>query len=508
MQQMMNILMVDDRPEDLMALKAVLESSQYNLISITSSEEALQCLLDYDVGMILLAVNMSEVNGFELAKIIRTRQECQNIPIIFMAAACQNEENLIEGYASGAVDYIFKPISPQMLKAKVDDCFRMHDCQQRINRQSEVLKRQVWELGRRNEQLTATMIELSQNKALLESVLAEKTEQISTILESIKDGFFAVDADSRFTYVNEPAAVLFGMPRQEILGKTLQQAGECSPALVEQLTNILLLQQPACFEIKCSSSEYSFEVRAYPTAKGLSVYLTDITERRLMEKEMARLDRLNLIGEMAAGIAHEIRNPMTTVCGFLQYAKNGGSELSPKNLDLMLQELDRANTIITEFLSLAKNKNNDKKLQSLASVVESLLPLIKAEALLEGKAVAAVISSYSELYIDAKEIRQLILNLTMNGLEAMGPGGILKISVYERGSEIVLSVEDRGSGIKPDIIDKIRIPFFTTKDSGTGLGLPVCYSIAARHQAVIEIKSGDWGTAISVKFKKDDASKH
>jgi len=352
------------------------------------------------------------------------------------------------------------------------------------------------------------MIELSQNKALLESVLAEKTEQISTILESIKDGFFAVDADSRFTYVNEPAAVLFGMPRQEILGKTLQQAGECSPALVEQLTNILLLQQPACFEIKCSSSEYSFEVRAYPTAKGLSVYLTDITERRLMEKEMARLDRLNLIGEMAAGIAHEIRNPMTTVCGFLQYAKNGRSELSPKNLDLMLQELERANTIITEFLSLAKNKNNDKKLQSLASVVESLLPLIKAEALLEGKAVAAVISSYSELYIDAKEIRQLILNLTMNGLEAMGPGGILKISVYERGSEIVLSVEDRGSGIKPDIIDKIRIPFFTTKDSGTGLGLPVCYNIAARHQAVIEIKSGDWGTAISVKFKKDDASKH
>ncbi|MGL5513282.1 MAG: ATP-binding protein, partial [Sporomusa sp.] len=138
----------------------------------------------------------------------------------------------------------------------------------------------------------------------------------------------------------------------------------------------------------------------------------------------------------------------------------------------------------------------------------SLLPLIKAEALLEGKAVAAAISSYSELYIDAKEIRQLILNLTMNGLEAMGPGGILKISVYEQGSEIVLSVEDRGSGIKPDIINKIRIPFFTTKDSGTGLGLPVCYSIAARHQAVIDIKSGDWGTAICVKFKKDDASLH
>ena len=107
--------------------------------------------------------------------------------------------------------------------------------------------------------------------------------------------------------------------------------------------------------------------------------LTDITERVHFEKELSRLDRLNLIGEMAAGIAHEIRNPMTTVYGFLQVAK--GNQISNEIIDLMLDELNRANSIITEFLNLAKNKVSDKKMQNVNTIIEALFPLIQAEAM-------------------------------------------------------------------------------------------------------------------------------
>jgi len=236
-----------------------------------------------------------------------------------------------------------------------------------------------------------------------------------------------------------------------------------SPNFVKKLIAAASHREQADFEAMCPRSERWYAVRAYPSEIGLSVYLNDITERKLIEKEMGRLERLNLIGEMAAGIAHEIRNPMTTVRGFLQYAKHSRTVLSPTHLDLMVAELDRANSIITEFLSLAKNKNADKKLHSLGSVVESLLPLIQAEAILSGKTVVTDIETVPEFEFDEKEIRQLILNLSMNGLEAMQAGECLKIRVYEETDAIVLAVEDEGSGIAPEIMDKLGTPFLPLK---------------------------------------------
>lgn len=501
MEGIFNILMVDDRSENLMALEAVLANPEYNLVGVTSGEDALRCLLHDDFAIILMDVQMPGLNGFETAKIIRTRQKCQNIPIIFITAISQNEENVLEGYASGAVDYIFKPFSPAILRAKVDAFLRTYKYQCEITKQRELLQGQVAELDRLNDQLTNTTLELCRNEILLESMVAERTQQISSILESIKDGFFTVDDKYVFTYVNNAAEEIFGLSRREMLGKTLFEKIRYNSDFIERLVAINRDNEPACFETICTFNGRCYEVRVYPAEDSMSVYLNDITERKHIDKEMARLDRLNLIGEMAAGIAHEIRNPMTTVRGFLQYAKKGKSTLSPGNLDLMVEELDRANSIITEFLSLAKNKNTDKRLQSLGVTLENLLPLIQAEAILCGKSVIPIINPLPDFYFDEKEIRQMVLNLAINGLEAMQAGGILKISAYREDGDILLAVEDQGSGIDPKIIDRLGTPFFTTKDSGTGLGLAVCYSIAARHRATIDIKSGEWGSVIYVRFK-------
>jgi two-component system, sporulation sensor kinase E len=229
--------------------------------------------------------------------------------------------------------------------------------------------------------------------------------------------------------------------------------------------------------------------------------LTDITERSLLEKEMSRLDRLNLIGEMAAGIAHEIRNPMTTVYGFLQVAK--GDQVSNEIIDLMLDELNRANSIITEFLNLAKNKVSNKKMQNLNTIIEALYPLIQAEALRSSKQVVIDLQKCSDISLDEKEIRQLILNIALNGLDAMSSGGNLTIKTYEKADAIILEIKDQGVGISQEVLEKIGTPFFTTKEDGTGLGLAICYSVAERHHAEINIKTGDGGTTFFICFHLD-----
>ena len=235
----------------------------------------------------------------------------------------------------------------------------------------------------------------------------------------------------------------------------------------------------------------------------LLIVVADITERKEMEAAMARLDRLNLVGELAAGISHEVRNPMTTIRGFLQLlSSKPGCQPYRNYYDLMIEELDRANSIITEFLQLGRNQIGQYKQANLNSVVEALIPLIKADAMGADKSVWTSLEPVPELWLNEKEIRQIILNLARNGLEAMAPGGCLNVKTFVDGlsGEIVLSIQDRGPGIPPEILEKLGTPFFTTKEKGTGLGLAVCYSIAARHRARIEIDSGTSGTSVNVRF--------
>jgi signal transduction histidine kinase len=231
------------------------------------------------------------------------------------------------------------------------------------------------------------------------------------------------------------------------------------------------------------------------------IVLTDITETVHLEKEMSRLDRLNLIGEMAAGIAHEIRNPMTTVQGFLQLSRNNRANLSADIIDLMLDELTRANSIITEFLNLAKNKVSVKKKQNLNTILEALSPLIQAEAFRSSKHVKLELNQCPDIFIDQKEIRQLILNIALNGLDAMSSNGKLTIKTYTEKHAVVLEIKDQGHGISPEVLQKLGTPFFTTKETGTGLGLAICYSVAKRHHAEIDITTGEKGTVFSIRFQ-------
>ncbi|MDF2636418.1 MAG: multi-sensor signal transduction histidine kinase [Pelosinus sp.] len=229
--------------------------------------------------------------------------------------------------------------------------------------------------------------------------------------------------------------------------------------------------------------------------------IRDITTRKNLEKTTSMLDRMNMVGSMAATVAHEIRNPMTTVRGYLQVmGRKEKYQTDKEKFELMIAEIDRANSIIREYLSLSRQKRASLQNGSLNTIIEALFPLIQADANSSKVHVSLNLTAITELLLDENEIRQLLLNLVRNSIEAMPEGGNLAIHTFQEDSNIVLSISDQGSGIPSDILDNLGTPFITTKDTGTGLGLPLCYQIAHRHNAKIKINTHHEGTTFFVYF--------
>jgi PAS domain S-box-containing protein len=227
----------------------------------------------------------------------------------------------------------------------------------------------------------------------------------------------------------------------------------------------------------------------------------DVTENKKLRNEMRRLDYLNLIRQLAAGISHEIKDPMSTVRQFLQlFGSKEKYRADRKAFELVTEELDRVNEIIDTFSLLARQDNIDMKLQSLNDNIVNLFPVIMDEAIKNNVFIKLELSDAAPVMIDEGEIRKLLLSLVRNGMDAMPNGGILTIKTYQDIKGVNLVIKDKGHGIPEEIMEKIALPFFTTNDKHTGLGLAVCYSIAARHNAKIEIKTGPEGTAFFVIF--------
>ena len=375
---------------------------------------------------------------------------------------------------------------------------------QQFNDLEKIVEERTIDLLVANEKLQQEVIE---RKKMTDHLLVSQ-ERFRRIFES-SPSLMAILSLSDGTYVdvNTSWVTFTGYSYEELKNQKMnvqdfiEEVGGHAIDLAQPMRNVKIQYKTKKGEMRAGlvSSEM---INMEPESCILFV-LTDITERVMFEKEMARLDHLNLIGEMAAGIAHEIRNPMTTVYGFLQVAKDG--QISKEVIDLMLDELTRANSIITEFLNLAKNKVSDKQMQNINSVIKALFPLIQAEALRANKHVVLELSKCPDISIDEKEIRQFILNMALNGLDAMSSGGKLTIKTYRDEQAVILQIKDQGEGISPEVLKKIGTPFFTTKEKGTGLGLAICYSVAERHGAEIDIETGNTGTTFSIRFKTNDA---
>jgi len=317
--------------------------------------------------------------------------------------------------------------------------------------------------------------------------------------------------NERFMESNQAVLDYSGYTREELLGVKITELNKWGdPAEYIKFKKAILetgfVKNFEASLLKKSGQKITVLLSGVPitwnSEECLLVIANEITELKRCQQELERVNQLNLIGEMSAGIGHEIRNPMTVIKGILQLLKTKDRYAQDQEcLELMLGELDRVNDIITEFLLLDKDKAVEKKRQSLNQKIRSILPMLQAEALEQEKNIALELGDIPYLTIDQNEIKLLILNLARNGLEAMSPGGLLFIRTYQEDGGVALAVQDQGTGMAPEVLEKISIPFFTTKDSGTGLGLPLCYSIAQRHNARIDIATGPTGTTIYVRFK-------
>jgi len=352
------------------------------------------------------------------------------------------------------------------------------------------------------EIIYAVARDVSQRK-LMEKKLTKAHDFIWDILESIKDPFYVLDEKLRFIYINQKALDFFQASRKQSIGKRVKDIyPQGLPVKIhDKFQKAFSENKVEDFELFLPTTNKWYHYYLYPTKEKLSVIFRDVTDLKNMEREMMKMDRLNLISQMAAGIGHEIRNPMTTVRGFLQIFKNKEScKKYQEQFELMIEELDRANSIITEYLSLATYKPLKLKRQNLNSIIKTILPLLVSDAIKRNNHINIELNEVPELILDNSEIGQLLINLVRNGLDAMEAGRYLTIRTFVEGTNVVLAVQDQGKGIEPNILDKIGIPFFTTKDNGTGLGLAVCNSIAERHKASIDIDTAPGGTTFYVRF--------
>lgn len=334
--------------------------------------------------------------------------------------------------------------------------------------------------------------------------LATANAKVTSVIESITDGFFALNREWEFIYINNYQVLPEGRTPENVLGENIWSifTERINDIIFEKFSCAMINRVPVHFEITSMKDTYSYDLVAYPFDDGICCLCKNNTEKKIYENELKRLSNLELIGQMAAGISHEIRNPMTTVRGFLQLLTNK-KDLESYNsyFELMIDELDRANSIISEFLSMGNTRSTDVEKQNLNAILYEIAPLLKIDSYNQNKLIQIETMDIPELLLNRDEIRQLIINLCRNGLEAMETGKMLSIRTYAKDEKtVVLEIQDQGKGMDQEVLKKIGTPFYTTKDNGTGLGLGVSYAIAARHKAKVEVQSSKEGTIFSFEF--------
>ncbi|MFC7680636.1 nitrogen regulation protein NR(II) [Paenibacillus sp. GCM10028914] len=339
--------------------------------------------------------------------------------------------------------------------------------------------------------------------------------RIKQFLDMIPLGMAVIDRRGSIVLLNEPLALIYKQSNPHVLSEGLIGSDfhvtfehVVQQDFTKQRINQALRGARSSWEV-VRTGNLIYSVGAFPLVdpqtrdiEGAVAIIHDITEIEKLKSEILNIERLSMVGQMAASITHEIRNPMAVVRGFLQLMK----EKSPDNLDhyyrIVMDELDRANGIISDFLSLAQNRIAEKEECHIHDIIHELSPLLWADANIRGQSIDLKFGNYvPRLHLNVKEMKQLILNLCRNAMESMDDKGILTIETRLTTDVVELCIRDTGLGIPKEKLSRLFEPFFTTKSKGTGLGLSLCMSIVQRHHGSISVQSEEGvGTTFIVSF--------
>ncbi|MFD1735581.1 PAS domain-containing protein [Bacillus salitolerans] len=239
--------------------------------------------------------------------------------------------------------------------------------------------------------------------------------------------------------------------------------------------------------------------------KGVQVIIRDISERKEAEKLMLESEKLSIAGQLAAGIAHEIRNPLTSIKGFIQLMKSGAVE-KQQYYEIISAELNRIEIILSELLMLAKPHSRAFNEGDIIQILNDVIFLLETQANLHSVSISLEYGQLNETIIvcDETQLKQVFINLIKNSIEAMPNGGNVHIKVSDRGmNQIQITFKDTGIGMPPSLLNKIGSPFVTTKENGTGLGLMVSFNIIKNHKGNVNIVSSEnKGTTFTIELPR------
>lgn len=480
-----NILMVDDQPAKLLSYEVILAELDENLIKATSAREALNVLLKTDVAVVLMDVSMPELDGFELADMIRNHPRFNKTAIIFISSVHLSDTDKINGYKRGAVDYISVPVIPEVLRAKIGVFVELHRKTRQLERLNTDLERLIEE---RTDALRRSEAEHRERAELLE--LATEAIIVRTVEGNIR-------------YWNSGAETLYGWKREEVYGQDLHDLLQSEFPTSRQETE-LHLQRHRSWDGNLTvrtreGRELIVETRKVFNREADAVLeiQRDITSQIQAEEALRQSEKLAAMGRVAGIIAHEINNPLEAITNAFYLLRNHASldEEARYYAALAEQELQRVSHITRQTLSFYR--------ESRQPITVSVPDLLDNVVELQQRAIANNHIVLEKKYLSAGvmrafpgELRQVFLNLIGNAIQAMHAGGRLRLRVGEASDPesqrrgIVVSVTDTGGGIRPEDARRLFQPFFTTKAAkGTGLGLWISRGIVQKYEGRISFRS-------------------
>jgi PAS domain S-box-containing protein len=514
------ILIVDDRPDKLLAMESVLEGLGTDVIRANSGQEALRLLLRFDFALILLDVSMPEMDGFETASLIRQRKRSEHTPIIFVTSINTTETHVTRGYSLGAVDYIFSPIQQEVLRAKASvfiDLFRKN---LQVKKQSELLR-----------------IEAERRADSLEN-------RLQTLLNNLGVGVFRISSAGELLEANPAFLELLSVDSIEQAAQHELYRTNFASGVTELINGRLPVGVWKDFEWDKkdgNSRWFSFTRTISHDEKGNSFIeglVDDITPRKKAENELKTLndnleqtiiertaelkvseaaarrsERLASLGTLAAGIAHEINNPLNSILMATQFGCrhiNDPSVIS-ETLRIIQEETKRCGKIVKGVLQFARDERKAKTATDLNEVVISAVDLARMYVKTVMQIDFRLAQTPLLANVNSTEIEQVLINLIQNSAEANPKNAQIEIKLSVSENSALISVKDNGPGISEEDQLKIFDPFYSTKTDkgGTGLGLSVAHGIVIEHGGNIRVQSvlGE-GTTFEINFPLYRASKH
>ncbi|MGZ3687654.1 MAG: ATP-binding protein [Bdellovibrionota bacterium] len=494
-----NILLVDDRPENIQALMAILGGHSYNLLTASSGPEALSVVLKHDLALILLDIFMGGMDGYEVATLIKGSKKSRQIPIIFLTAMAKDIENIFKAYSIGAVDYIQKPLEPNIVQAKVAVFAELYRNKLQIQQQAEVIRQK----------------ELKEKEYELLEVKRAGEKRLQDLVEGIDHGFvWSADPESlSFTFVSPRAEVILGYPLERWRSEPGFWANHLHPEDREAVLGAFKKAQMGrdlgfdhrFLTVEGGEAWLHTGVRLARRGEGVGNELrglsVDITY--LKRVEAALRESVHVRDEFLSIASHELKTPITPLKLQVQQMERSielGRSLSPEQIKKFTQvwnrQLDRLAHLIDDLLDVSRISAGRLMIHreevDLVPLIHEVTERYRSEATRTDTELQ--LSLPPELFgqWDRLRVEQVYTNLLTNSLK-YAPGKPIRVTLSSRDENAFLTIQDSGMGIPLEkqgkIFDRFERAVDSAKFGGLGLGLYITRQIVQAHLGSIRVES-------------------